>query len=70
MSNETNTDNAANEANDTPKKKAARRPTRRQFAFARSIAKQTGNPIPKHAVYSGKAMSGYIAANAPKETAA
>ena len=52
----------------TPKKKGPRRPTRRQFAYARSLQEKTGNAIPEHAFYSGKAMSGFIAANAQDPT--
>ena len=37
-----------------------RRPTPKQFALGRKLAAQTGNPIPEHALYSAKAMGGYI----------
>ena len=53
----------------TPKKKGPRRPTPKQFAYARALEKLTGNAIPEHAFYSGKAMSGFIAANAPAPAA-
>ena len=52
----------------TPKKRGPRRPTRRQFAYARSLRERTGNAIPGHAFYSGKAMSGFIAASAQAPT--
>ena len=46
-----------------PETGGPRRPTPKQFAYARSIERKTRKPIPNHALYSARAMSGYIAAN-------
>ena len=49
--------------------KTPQRPTPKQFAYARSLESRTGNPIPNHALYSRRALSGYIAANAAAASA-